>query len=146
MLSVVRYERVVFLARSDVYIPTKKYAQVVTNMNESKRRADSKLIQGEKGEVVLSKAERARYLSDKKTSVFYVYSIGNLFRLDFIVCEVFQCRSVSPFLCVMFVFFVSVLFPLFCFCFSPFFTPPSIFVQVSTRVGSYQAMCTHDSG
>ena len=53
--------------RSDVYIPTKKYAQVVTNMNEATRRADSKLAQAEKGEMILSKAEKARYLSERKT-------------------------------------------------------------------------------
>ena len=52
--------------RSDVYIPTKKYAQVVTNMNEAKRRADSKLGQAEKGEVLLSKTEKARYISERK--------------------------------------------------------------------------------
>lgn len=50
-----------------MYIPTKKYAAVVTNMNDAKRRADSKLIEADKGDLVLSKAEKARYLSDKKT-------------------------------------------------------------------------------
>lgn len=55
------------LFRPDVYIPTKKYAQVVTNMNEAKRRADSKLLQAEQKEIALSKAERARYLADRKT-------------------------------------------------------------------------------
>lgn len=53
--------------RSDVYIPTKKYAAVVSNMNDAKRRADSKLLEAQKGDLVLSKAERARYVSDKKT-------------------------------------------------------------------------------
>ena len=50
-----------------MYIPTKKYAQVVTNMNEAKRRAETKLAQAERGEVTLTKAEKARYTSDKKT-------------------------------------------------------------------------------
>lgn len=56
-----------WLCRPDVYIPTKKYAQVVTNMNEAKRRADSKLLKAQQEEIVLSKAERARYLADRKT-------------------------------------------------------------------------------
>lgn len=50
-----------------MYIPTKKYAAVVTNMNDAKRRADSKLQEAENEDVVLSKAEKARYLYDKKT-------------------------------------------------------------------------------
>lgn len=54
--------------RPDVYIPTKKYAAVVNNMNDAKRRADSKLTEADRNkDVVLSKAEKARYLSDKKT-------------------------------------------------------------------------------
>lgn len=55
------------MSRPDVYIPTKKYGQVVTNMNEAKRRADSKLTLADKGELVLSKTEKARYLLDRKT-------------------------------------------------------------------------------
>ena len=55
------------VVRSDVYIPTKKYAAVVTNMKDAKRRADGKLMEADKGDVTLTKAERARYLSDKKT-------------------------------------------------------------------------------
>lgn len=50
-----------------MYIPTKKYAAVVFNMNEAKRRAESKLTEEANELVTLSKAERARYLSDKKT-------------------------------------------------------------------------------
>lgn len=55
------------MVRSDVYIPTKKYGQVVTNMNEAKRRAETKLLQAERGEVTLSKAEKTRYTSERKT-------------------------------------------------------------------------------
>ncbi|CAM9931475.1 unnamed protein product, partial [Ectocarpus sp. 12 AP-2014] len=56
------------LSLPDVYIPTKKYAQVVTNMHEAKRRADSKLQQAEEEGVAMSKAERSRYMLDRKTS------------------------------------------------------------------------------
>lgn len=50
-----------------MYIPTKKYAQVVTNMHEAKRRADGKLQQAEEEDVAMSKAERSRYMLDRKT-------------------------------------------------------------------------------
>lgn len=58
------YQNVVH--RSDVYVPTKRYAAVVSNMQDAKSRAKSKLHEDVNATEKLNKAERIQYETDLK--------------------------------------------------------------------------------
>lgn len=60
------YNYAIVVDRSDVYVPTKRYAAVVSNMQDAKSRAKSKLHEDVNATEKLNKAEKIQYETDLK--------------------------------------------------------------------------------